>query len=179
VSRDDEMMKELSQTMTSALLKLKVLVDRDASEKHDFLSVAKVFLIGIVSTAVDLIEVTLPGSAPFIYADIEAVAKQGGLRSIKKMQSVNDTIHYSVSGIASDDMTTAMNYMGQELSTALFKGLHELPLPLRNQEMLLRGVEALLANLLRHKFDNPHQILDNFCDHVHMALADLESRMKH
>ncbi len=34
-----------------------------------------------------------------------------------------------------DDMTTAMNYLGQQLSMTLFKGLHELPMPLRNEEM--------------------------------------------
>jgi hypothetical protein len=63
---------------------------------------------------------------------------------------------YSVSNIEPDDMTTAMNYLGQELSTAFFKGLHELPMSLRKPEMLLRGIEALLTNLLIKKFDNPH-----------------------
>ena len=75
-------------------------------------------------------------------------------------------------------MTTAMNYLGQELSTVLFKGMHELSTPLRKPEMWLRGVEALFANLLNQKFNNSHDILDRLCDHVHMALTDLESRAK-
>jgi len=53
-----------------------------------------------------------------------------------------------------------------------------LPLPLRSSEVLLRGMEALVSNLLNQKFDNPHQILDSFCEHVHMSLDDLESRGK-
>lgn len=76
-------------------------------------------------------------------------------------------------------MTTAMNYLGQELATTLFKALHELPMPLRKPEMLLRGVEALLTNLINQKFDNPHNILDSFCDHVHMSLTDIESHARH
>ena len=44
--------------------------------------------------------------------------------------------------------------------------------------MLVRGVEALLANLLNDKFDNPHAVLDTFCEHVHMALNDLATRVK-
>ncbi len=138
----------------------------------------KVFLLGVISTVVDLVEIENPGSAPFIYADVEAAAKAGGLRSIKEMQDVTGSMHYSVSNIASDDPVTAMNYLGQELSTALFKGIHELPLPLRKPEMMLRGVEALLANLLSQKFSNSHDILDSLCGHVHMALSDLE-RQKH
>jgi len=90
------------------------------------------------------------------------------------------SVNYSVSNIAEDDMETGMNYLGQQLTTALFKGLHELPMPLRNQEMLLRSVEVLLSNLLNEKFkDDAHRLLDSFCEHVHMALTDLESRKKH
>lgn len=178
MSKDNNIMSELNQSMTNALLQLQKLVNNDLSQKHDFLSIVNTFLLGVVSTAVDLVELSLPGSAPFIYADVEAAAKLGGLRAIKNMQSANGAIKYSVSNIDPDDMTTAMNYLGQELSTALFKGMHELPMSLRKPEMWLRGVEALLANLLNQKFNNSHDILDSLCDHVHMALTDLESRPK-
>ena len=77
-------------------------------------------------------------------------------------------------------MATGMNYIGQQLSISLFKSLLEIPLPLRNQEMMLRSVEVLLANLLNQKFmNNAHQILDSLCEHVHMALTDLEQRKNH
>ena len=99
-----------------------------------------------------------------------------GLNAIKNVQSANGLLGYSVSNIEPDDMTTAMNYMGQELGTALFKALHELPISLRKPEILLRGIEALLANLLSQKFDSSHQILDSLCEHVHMTLDDLKQR---
>jgi hypothetical protein len=113
-----------------------------------------------------------------IYADIEASSKLGGLRSIAQIQSEKGSISYSVSDIGEHDISTAMNYLGLQLSTTLTKGIHELPLPLRNQEMLLRGVEALLANLLNDKFDHPHSVLDTFCEHVHMALNNLATHVK-
>jgi hypothetical protein len=103
----------------------------------------------------------------------------GGLRAIKKQQLDQGSKNYSVSNIDSDDITTAMNYVGQELSTTLSKVIHELPLPLRSLEVFLRGIEALLTNFLNQKFKDPHQVLDDFCEHVHMALNDLESRVKH
>jgi hypothetical protein len=163
MSKNSEITRELTQIMATALMQLKHIVDSDLSQQHDFLSIVNTFLLGVVSTTVDLVEMSLPGSAPFIYADIEAAAKLGGLRTIRNMQSANGHIKYSVSNISPDDQTTAMNYLGQELSTALFKGMHELPMPLRMPEMWLRGIEALLANLLSQKFDNPHNILDSFC----------------
>jgi len=164
---------ELNKIMADSLFQIKKLTDKDHEQKLDLLSMVKVFLLGVISTAVDLVEIESPGSAPFIYADVEAAARAGGLRSIKKMQDVTRSVHYCVSNIGANDPVTAMNYLGQELSTALFKGIHELPLPLRKPEMMLRGVEALLANLLSQKFNNPHDILDSLCEHVHMALSEL------
>lgn len=169
---------ELNKIMADSLFQLKRLIDHDPDQEFDLLSIVKVFLLGVVSTAVDLVEMEHPESAPLIYADVEAAAKAGGLRSIKKMQSQNGSMQYSVSNIDANDAVTAMNYLGQELSTALFKGIHELPLPLRKPEMFLRGIEALLANLLNQKFNNSHQVLDSLCEHVHMMLRNLE-KQKH
>lgn len=179
MSKDNVIIAELNQVMANALLQLRNLVNSDLSTKHDFLSIINTFLLGVISTAVDMAELSLPGSAPFIYADVEAAAKLGGLRAIRNMLSANGAINYSVSNIDPDDMTTAMNYLGQELSTALFKGMHELPMSLRKPEMWLRAIEVLLANLLNQKFNNSHDILDSLCEHVHMALTDLEARDKH
>jgi hypothetical protein len=176
MTQEAEVSNELNRIMLDVLLQLQKLVSSDSPQKQDPMSIVKIFLLGIISTAADLVEMNLPGSAPFIYADVEAAAKLGGLRAIKNMQSVNGLMNYSVSNIDENDETTAMNYLGQELGAALFKGMHELPMPLRKPEMLLRGVEALLTNLLNQKFDNSHQILDSLCAHIHMALDDLQSR---
>lgn len=171
---------ELSQVMNNALFQLQHLVNQNQSQQPDFLGIIKTFLLGIISTAVDLVEVTRPGSTPILYADLEAAMKMGGLREIAKVSSNHGTAHYSVSNIDENDMASGMNYIGQQLSVTLFKSLHELPMPLRNQEMMLRSVEVLLANLLNQKFtNNPHQILDSLCEHVHMALTDLEQRKTH
>lgn len=166
--------------MNNALYQLHHLVNQNQESQPDFLGIIKTFLLGILSTAVDLVEVTRPGSSTILYADLEAAMKMGGLREIAKVSSSHGAAHYSVSNIDEDDMASGMNYIGQQLSVTLFKGLHELPMPLRNQEMMLRSVEVLLANLLNQKFtNNTHQILDSFCEHVHMALTDLKSRPKH
>ncbi len=165
---------ELNTIMVQALLRLQELVNNDPTQQHDMLAIAKTFLLGVVSTSIDLIEQGSPGSAPFLYADIEAAAKIGGLHAIKKAQAATGSRHYSVSNIEPDDMETAMNYLGQELGASLFKGLHELPLPLRKPETMLRGIEALLGNLLNQKFNNPHDILDSLCEHLHMALTALD-----
>ena len=105
-----------------------------------------------------------------LLSDIEAVAKEGGIRAIKDKIQSSGSNNYSVSNIDENDTTTAMNYLGQKLSITLFKGLNELPAPLRNREVLLRSIEALLSNLLINKFDNPHQVLSDFCSHVEMVL---------
>lgn len=171
---NDSYSTELNTIMIQALLRLQELVNNDPAQQHDMLTIAKTFLLGVVSTSIDLIEQSTPGSAPFLYADVEAAAKLGGLHAIKKAQAETGSRHYSVSNIEPDDMETAMNYLGQELSTSLYKGLHELPSPLRKPETMLRGIEALLGNLLNQKFNNAHDVLDSLCEHVHMALTALE-----
>ena len=179
-SQGDAITDELNQVMTSAIFQLQKILDKDLVKKGNFLSIIQTFLIGIISTTADLANNALPGSAQVIYADIEAATKMGGLRAIRKQQLEQGAINYSVSNIKSDDMTTAMNYVGQELATTLFKVIHELPLPLRSPEMPLRGIEALLTNLLDQKFNDhdPHRVLSNFCEHVHMALNELKNRKK-
>lgn len=160
---------ELNQVMKEALFKLQKLVDNHPSQ--NLLTIVRVFLLGVISTAIDLVDIHLPGSAPLLFADIEAAAKVGGISAIQQIQTMN----YSVSNIADDDFETAMNYLGQQLTTTLFKGFHELPMPLRNPEMLLRAIETLLANLLIQKFDRSHEVLDSLCEHVHMALDHLQN----
>jgi hypothetical protein len=167
----DDIAKDFYQVMTT----VHELIDSE-SQGNNLVPIINLFLLGVVSITVDLVELDFPGSAPLIFAEVEAAAKSGGLRAIKAMQSTNGHSYYSVSGIEPDDMATAMNYLGQELSIALFKGMHELPTTLQKPEMWLRGIEAMLANLLSQKFDNPHEVLDSLCRHVHMALVDLESR---
>lgn len=176
--KNKETIDDLHKVMEDALLQLRKLVQDDISQERDFLSIVKLFLLGVISTSVDLVEVTSPGATPLLYADIEAAAKLGGLRAIKKIQSEMGSMTYSVSNIAPDDIETAMNYLGKELSTALYKSLYDLPPSLRTSETLLRGIEALMSNLLNQKFDNPHQALDRFCEHVHRCLDDLGSRGK-
>jgi hypothetical protein len=168
---------ELRHIMINALMQMQAITTSGALEKPNFVDMAKVFLLGLVSTAADLAEVTTLGAATYLYAEIEAGAKQGGLRFIKEFQK-GGGVSYSLSGIADDDVPSAMNYVGQALSATLFKTIHELPKPLRTPEMLLRGIEVLLANLLNQKFTNGHDVLDSLCEHVHMALNDLQSRTK-
>ena len=167
---------ELKIIMTDALLQMSALSESGATGSTDFLSSIKVFLLGIISTAAGISETITEGGATWIYSEIETAAKQGNLEFIQdKTTSKNQ---YSISDIAPDDFPSAMNYIGQALSTTLFKSIHELPQSLRKPEMLLRGVECLLGNLLHQKFSehDAHKVLDNLCEHVHMALDDLESR---
>jgi hypothetical protein len=177
MTHEHKTFNELRKVMTDALLKMQSLTENGITGKTDFVSMAKVFLLGMISTAADLAEFSTTGASAYLYAEIEAGAKQGGIRYIKEFQAKNGA-SYSLSGIEEDDPVMAMNYLGQELSSALFKNIHELPKPLRTPEMLLRAVEALLANLLNQKFDNSHDVLDSLCEHVHMALDDLQSRTK-
>lgn len=173
-SKGDVITDELNPVMTTTIFQLQKIVTKDVVKKHNFLSVVKLFLSSIISTAGDSGELAEPVSSQIMYAELEALVKAGGFRAIKTQQADQGSTNYSVSNIDDNDPTTAMNYVGKELSTTLFKAIHELPMPLRSPAMLLRGIEALLANLLNHKFNNAHEILDDFCGHVHMALDDLK-----
>lgn len=180
MSKSKKAFDELNIVMTQALLQMQTLVENDVTKESDFTSMASLFLIGLMSTAADISELMTPNSGTHLYSEVEAAAKNGGFRNIHNAMGKGGN-HYSVSDIAPDDATTAMNYLGQELGATLFKHIHDLPKPLRTPEMLLRGVEALVTNLLHQKFntpENPHAILDSLCEHVHMALNGLDKRPK-
>ena len=164
--------KEIQQVLGHALLQLRDLVSPDGSDQSELLPQIKLFLLSVISTAADLVELVIPGGSAYLYAEVEAGAKIGGIRAIAKAMQKGSP-HYSVSGMDENDLPTAMNYVGQQLIIALAKAMYELPKPLQKPETQLRGIEALLANLLNQKFDNPHVILDSLCDHVHMGLNDL------
>jgi len=107
-----------------------------------------------------------------------AGAKKGGLHFIRDLHENSGSMQYSLSDIAPNDVTGGANYVGKELSIDLFKHIHDLPVPLRTDEMMLRSVEALLTNLLNDKFDNGHYVLEQFCEHVSMSLNDLQQRKR-
>ena len=180
MSKSKKAFDELNIVMTRALIQMRTLVENDVTQEADFASMASLFLIGLMSTAADISEIMMPNSGAYLYSEVEAAAKKGGFRNIQNAMGKGGN-HYSVSDIAPDDATTAMNYLGQELGTTLFKHLHDLPEPLRKPEMLLRGIEALMINLLHQKFntpENPHAILDSLCEHVHMGLNSLGKKPK-
>jgi len=173
--------KKLTEIINIALQQLQHLSDPNLSENEDILIDLPILLTGIITTCADLMEIDYPGIATqYIYTEIEAAMKLGGLHAIRNYQLKHGSRNYSVSNIADNDMETAMNYVGQALSTTLFKVVQEVPLPLRTKGLFLHGVEVFLANLLHGKFaeDNPHKLLDSMCEHVHAGLKDLESRIR-
>jgi hypothetical protein len=83
----DDVSKELNKVMTHALLQIKKLTTAENANQPDFLSIVKTFLLGIFSTTIDLVGLHHPNAASFLYADIEAAAKLGGIREITKWSS--------------------------------------------------------------------------------------------
>lgn len=178
MSKETEVMEHLRLVMIKAILEMKTLVDNDLTQRADFVYAVNLLLQGLIATAADLAEVYQPGAGAYLYSEIEAGVKSGGLHAIEKIIAQEGSIGYSISNIDPSNMEMGMNYLGQQLATTLFKGIHELPKPLQSEEMLLRGIEALLTNLLHQKFSNPHQTLDHLCEHVHATLVHLKSQEK-
>lgn len=175
-SQEAEVMDRLETVMKNALFKLKSLVDPDLTQKTDFVPIVTLFLQSLISTAADLAEFSCPGAGAYLYSEIEAGAKAGRLRAIEDITTQKESVSGSVSDLSLEDVEIAMNHLGQTLSHALFKGLSELPNPFQNQDMVLRGVEVLLTNLLYKNFEEPHPVLEQFCDTVYAALASLSSK---
>lgn len=111
MSKSKKVFDELNEIMTSSLLQMHKLVEEDVTKESDFISMASLFIIGLMSTASDLSKLVVPGSAAYFYTEIEAAAKNGGLRGVKKTQEKGGN-SYSISNIAPDDLSNAMNYLG-------------------------------------------------------------------
>ena len=116
---------ELKNIMTDALLQMTALTESGATQRSDFLAMTKLFLISIISTAASIAETTAQGSAPWLFAEIEAAAKHAGTEAIMDITSTHR--QYSIADMPPDDIGSGMNYIGQQLSATLFKSIHELP----------------------------------------------------
>ena len=141
MEKESETGVKIKKRIKQALLDLRDLVDNDEKHETTYFQVVSLLLQGVISTAIDLVEIHSPGLSSALYADIETFAKSGGLHEIEKIGSKKNS--YSISNIAPDDITSAMNYLGQKMSTALFKGINELPVPLRQEETLLKAIGVL------------------------------------
>ena len=100
MAKDEQHFDALQIIMTDALLQMQRLIRSGTTQHENFIEMACLFLIGLISTTADLAEVNFPGAAPTLYADIEAAAKNGGIRAIKHLQSEGGGRSYCVSGIA-------------------------------------------------------------------------------
>lgn len=170
--QEAKVMDRLESVIKNALFELRSLVDPELTQKTNFVPIVTLFLQSLISTAADLAEFSCPGAGAYLYSEIEANAKEGRLRAIEDITTQKE----SVSDLFLEDVEMALNHLGQTLFHALFKGLSELPKPFQNQDMVLRGVEVLLANLLYKNFEEPHPVLEQFCDTVYAALASLSSK---
>ncbi len=102
-----ESMIELQHVMTKTLFEMRDLVNLAGNNPDELVPAIKLFLLSVVPMAADLVEVSVPGAGAYLYAEIEAGAKIGGISKIAK--SVQDNVpHYSVSGMDEDDMPTAI-----------------------------------------------------------------------
>jgi len=73
------------------------------ADSSEFPEAEKFLIIGLLSHAADLAELRTKGSVSYLYAEIEAAAKVGGLRKIKELRH-QDVTGYSVSDIAPNDL---------------------------------------------------------------------------
>lgn len=173
----EEKVENIQSILTNSLQELVALCKDDTMSDDKSLFVVSNFLKAIVSTAAGLMDIQIPGGSAFLYAEIEKDAKSGGMSSIHEFGGkLSETL--SISEIEENDFPAAMNYLGQQLSTTLFKGLYELPESFQTLEVPLRAIEALLVNLLHQKYNNPHDILDQFTANAHLSLTDTQRRFK-
>lgn len=135
------------------------------------------FLTDAIENAANRLDETLQGGAAFLYAEIEKCAHAKGDAAIRATGGgLSEKISFS--DIDEHDPSSAMNYLGAELSATLFKKMYELPPSLLTQELPLRAIEALLVNLLHQKYANPHDILDQFTRNAHLSLTDTQARFR-
>ena len=141
-------------------------------KENDYLDRLKFILFAVISSVVDISEAHGDCSSEYIWSELENIAKEGG--HIAVAEKIKSERTYSISGIDPQDIGSGMNYLGQQVSTALYKHIHDLPIQQRQPGMFLRALETVIANLLNQKFAecDQHKLVDSLCEHLHMALDD-------
>ena len=175
----EEMIAEMHATTKQAFERMIDSIDAD-TKSTSIIPALSLSIVSVVSMIADLLEVKYQGASTYFFKEVETGLKLDIVEKIKSFQQEKGGASYSLSDIAPNDFENGMNYLGQALSETLFSTIHELPKSMHTQEMLLRGVEALLANLLHSKFralGDVHSILDSLCEHVHMNLKALDNKV--
>ena len=74
-TKSEDIFSELQTIMANALVQMKILIKNDVTKETNFVSMASLFITGLMSTAADLSELAIPGSAAYLYSEVEAAAK--------------------------------------------------------------------------------------------------------
>jgi len=170
---------ELQTVMADTLCKMQKILEEqlNTTKQSDYLSFVMPLLMAIIYKIAEVAENKHRGLSEVILGSVHEMTagENSAFSTIQNIQSKEDALAYSISKINPKDQTEAMNYLGQRLADSMHKHILELPLPLQNDEIRLRGMEALLANILNSTFneEQAHSVLDQFNEHVHMALDDL------
>jgi hypothetical protein len=141
----------------------------------DYSSRLTFILFSVISSIIEIAEARGDCPSEYIWSEMEKMTKEGGLTAVA--EKIKGNRSYSISEIDPQDVGSGMNYLGQQVSVALHKHIHDLPVQQRKPEMFLRALETVFANLLNQKFADldQHKIVDSFCEHIHMALDDKSS----
>lgn len=144
-------------------------------DEVDYSSRLIFILFSVISSIIEIAEARGDCPSEYIWSEMEKMTKEGGLTAVAEKIKGNRT--YSISEIDPQDVGSGMNYLGQQVSVALHKHIHDLPVQQRKPEMFLRALGTVFANLLNQKFADldQHKIVDSFCEHIHMALDDKSS----
>ena len=113
-----ERTSELHQAMQTATFAIQDYM-KPYQNTDNYITHLKSVLSGVVSSTVEIAEVQHDGISQYLWAELEEMAKAGGLTAVG--DKIRQNRSYSISEIAPDDVASGMNYLGQHLGTTLFK----------------------------------------------------------
>jgi len=162
-------MLSVTKVMTKTLGELHKIIEKECDYKHP--KETMVLMIGFINGVIFQIREKLDtlelGLGKQLLEAINALTTPEHAKTFEKLNNNDPSLAESASGISPDDFSQAITFLSNKLTGDLKTHLSELPLLLRNDDVLLLSLAFVVANIFQAIDNNDlDTCIDKFSENI-------------
>ena len=152
ITPDPQAMYSVSQIMAKSLIEMHRIIETECDPNNPkvVMALMMAFINGITLQLRDKVETLEQGLGNQLLAAVNEITKanSSGRETLEKLNRNDPSLDESPSGIAPDDLPSAINFLVKKLLSDIQTHFNELPFLLRNETTLLHSLSVVVAKLL-------------------------------
>ena len=142
-----EAMITVTQLMAKTLGVLHEIIEIEHEHPKEAMVLMMAFITGVAIQVKDKLETLEPKLGEQLLDAVGMSLNPTGRKTIEKLNKNDPSLNKSASGIASNDLIGAVNFLMKRLSSDISSHLDELPFTLRNDVTVLHSLSAVVGDI--------------------------------